>query len=106
MPRITVTLDDDIMKILRQIQGSYIADTGEDWSFTTIVNMVLLGGLVGVKKFKKQEWKTINEFLDEKKFNLELESPLDIIANYKLQMEEKEDDNDEDDFDAEDDYDD
>lgn len=86
MGRMTVTLDDDIMKALRKIQGKFIADSGEEWSFTTIVNMVLLGGLLGSDRFSKKVWRTILDFLEQQKLNLDLEAGVDTLASHALEM--------------------
>ena len=86
MGRITITLDDDIMKALRKIQGKFIADSGEEWSFTTIVNMVLLGGLLGSGRFSSKVWKTIFDFLKQQKLSLELEAGVDTLASHALEM--------------------
>lgn len=86
MGRITVTLDDDIIKALRQIQGKFIADSGDEWSFTTIINMVLLGGLLGADRFRKKDWRTIYDFLEYQKLSLDLESGVDTLASHALEM--------------------
>lgn len=81
MGRMTVTLDDHIEGWLREIQGTLIVDTKQDWSFTTIVNMVLLVGFLGVEKLGEKQWAIINSFLEQEKPKLELESPVDAMIN-------------------------
>ncbi len=86
MGRITISLNDDIMRALRRIQGDFIGGSGEEWSFTTIVNMVLLGGLLGSKRFAKKDWRVIVDFLEEQKLDLDLEAGVDTLASHALEM--------------------
>lgn len=86
MGRMTITLNDIIEGKLREIQGGYIAASKQDWSFTTIVNMVLLGGLIGAEKFGKKQWGIIDSFLKEEKLALELEAGTDSIISHLVEM--------------------
>ena len=86
MARVTITLNDDIMKALRKIQGQFIAGSGDEWSFTTIVNMVLVGGLIGSKRFKSKDWTNIFDFLEDQKLDLDLEAGVDTLASHALEM--------------------
>lgn len=86
MGRMTITLNNILEKSLRQIQGTFIHDFEKDWSFTTIVNMVILGGLIGAKKFKDEDWKIIHNFLEEEKLSLDLEAGIDSLASHVLDM--------------------
>jgi len=86
MGRMTVTLDDFLQKELRKIQGRLIQGTGEDWSFTTIVNMVILGGLIGSERLKKKDWEIIRGFILEEKLSLDLEAGVDTLASHVLEI--------------------
>ena len=86
MGRMTVTLNDTLEKSLRRIQGKFIHDFEEDWSFTTIVNMVILGGLIGSKRLKKKDWEIIHDFLEDEKLSLDLEAGIDSLASHVLEM--------------------
>jgi len=83
MGRMTV---DFLQKELRKTQGRLIQDTIEDWSFATIVNMVILGGLIGSERLKKKDWEIIRGFLLDGKISLDLETGVDILASRALQM--------------------
>jgi len=85
MGRMTITLDDFLQKELRKIQGKLIQDTGEDWSFTTIVNMVILGGLLSSERLKKKDWEIIGGFLLEEKLSLDVEAGVDSLASHALE---------------------
>lgn len=86
MGRVTITLNDFLQKELRKIQGKLIQDTGEDWSFTAIVNMVILGGLIGSERLKKKDWDVIQGFISEEKLSLDVEAGIDSLASYALEM--------------------
>lgn len=43
--RVTIVLDDKLAKILRQKQAKVIADTGENCSFSMVINDYLWKGL-------------------------------------------------------------
>lgn len=86
MGRMTITLDDDIQKVLRKIQGTFIADSGDEWSFTTIANMVLLAGILGAERLRKKDWETIFNFLKHQKLGLDLEAGVDTLASHALDM--------------------
>jgi len=81
MARQTVSLDPTIEKSLRRIQGTLIVKFEREYSFTTIVNMVLLGGLVGSGKFDEEVWDMINQFLNDRQENLDLEAAADILIS-------------------------
>ncbi len=86
MARVTITLNDTVMKTLRKIQGQFIAGSGDEWSFTTIVNMVLVGGLIGSTRFKKKDWLDIFDFIEHQKLDLDLEASVDTLASHALEM--------------------
>jgi len=86
MGRVTITLNDFLQKELRKIQGQLIQDTGEDWSFTTIANMVILGGLIGSERLQKKDWDIIQGFLLEEKSSLDVEAGVDSLASHALEM--------------------
>jgi len=81
MNRLSITLNDFLDDQLREIQGSLIKKLKRDISFTTVVNLVLLGGLLGAQHFDKKDWQTINEFLDEEQINIDKEGLTDNYVN-------------------------
>jgi len=71
MTRITISLDDEIEMKLKEIQNTISLFTTENWSLSRVINMVLVGGLVGSKELKICDWYTIKKFMDgeEKKLD-------------------------------------
>ena len=73
MIRRTITFNEEIYNELMNIRASAIS-AGKEMSFTTIVNVVLLGGILGANKFDSAIWKEILSFIEEVSPNLELEA--------------------------------
>jgi len=55
------------------IRASAIS-AGKEMSFTTVVNVVLLGGILGANKFDSNIWREILGFIEEAFPDLELEA--------------------------------
>jgi len=73
MIRRTITFNEPIYTELMNIRASAIS-AGKEMSFTTIVNVVLLGGILGANKFDSNIWKEILGFIEEAGQDLELEA--------------------------------
>ena len=78
MPRRTVTIDKRIEDKLRDLQASLITSTHKDWSFTKIVNLVVLGGLLASRDFDERTWHRLKNFLEGNDINLDP----DIVYSY------------------------
>lgn len=93
MTRITITIDENLYKALRKIQGNFISSTGEDWSFTTIVNLVILAGIIAPEyldeRLKNEFWRTLTAFIMDKKVELELSGIEDKIVERILEEVKK-----------------
>lgn len=81
MKRLSVTLHDDIASPLRGIQGRLIEKLDKDISFTTIINAVLVGGILGANDFSEDTWTMINQFLHDEQINLDKEGLTDNFVN-------------------------
>ncbi len=73
MIRRTITFNEPIYNELMNIRASAIS-AGKEMSFTTIVNVVLLGGILGANKLDTHAWKDILAFIEEEFPTLELEA--------------------------------
>lgn len=73
MIRKTITFNEAIYNELMNIRASAIS-AGKEMSLTTVVNVVLLGGILGANKFDNQIWKEILAFIEEASPDLELEA--------------------------------
>lgn len=67
MPRVSLTIDERLNKTIRKVQGAIISATGEEWSFTTVVNMFLFAGIIAQKyldpKLEIEFWKYVVSFV-------------------------------------------
>ncbi len=81
MPRRTVTINKTIESKLREIQASLIKATHKDCSFTTVVNLLILGGLIGSDNFDKQVWLTLRRYAENKMIDLSEDIPCDFVRN-------------------------
>ena len=69
--RRTITIDPDLEKRLRDIQGQLIMASNKNWSLSAILNVVVLAGIIGgSSSLNKDEWKVIKSFLKGEKLNL------------------------------------
>ena len=79
MTRKTITIDDLIHKQLCKIRAAFIWN-GHEISYNTLVNMILLMGLLDQKLQVEERFKNIYKFLMIKDRNLELISPVNEIV--------------------------
>ena len=73
MIRRTITFNEAIYSELMNIRASAIS-AGKETSFTTIVNVVLLGGILGANKFDARIWVELLSFMEAESPELELEA--------------------------------
>lgn len=73
MLRRTITLNDAIYNELQKIRAASL-ELGREMSFTTIVNIVLLGGILGADRFDAHTWREILAFIEEESPTLEFEA--------------------------------
>ena len=82
MHRRTVTIDDVLYRQLQKMRADFV-ESGivDEMSFTTALNMVLLGGFIATDKFTDENWELIRGFLLERGPTLELDSLTDRRAD-------------------------
>lgn len=71
MQRRTITIYPDIEAKLRDIQTELMKATNKNWSLSTIVNIVLLAGLIGSDGLIEEDWDMIKSFTERKSLGLE-----------------------------------
>ena len=81
--RKTITIDTDLEKKLRDIQGQLIVASNKNWSLSAILNVVVLAGIVGSSSLDKDEWKVIKSFLKGNKHKLKQFATSGYIQNLK-----------------------
>ncbi len=86
MQRRTITIDDVLYRELQKMRAKFMEDgIVDDMSFTTAVNMVLLGGFIATDRFTDEHWALVHDFLFERGPDLELDSLTDRRADSYLQ---------------------
>ncbi len=58
-----IRIPDYIDLELRKLQGSLIRDLLIDVSYSTVVNLVLMGGLLAADKLSEYDWRLLRAFL-------------------------------------------
>ena len=81
--RRTITIDPDLEKKLRDIQGQMIVASNKNWSLSAILNVVVLAGIVGSSSLDKDEWKVVKSFLKGDKPNLRRFAISGYVKNLK-----------------------
>ena len=81
--RRTITIDPDLEKKLRDIQGQMIVASNKNWSLSAILNVVVLAGIVGSSSLDKDEWKVIKSFLKGNKPKLKQFTTSRYVQNLK-----------------------
>ncbi len=58
-----IRIPDFIDLELRKLQGSLIRDLLIDVSYSTVVNLLLMGGLLAAEKLSEEDWRHLRAFL-------------------------------------------
>ena len=82
--RRTITIDLDLEKKVRDIQGQMIVASNKNWSLSAILNVVVLAGIMGgSSSLTNAEWNVIKSFLKGDKPNLRQFNISGYIQNLK-----------------------
>lgn len=79
--KISITLDPYVEDRIRKIQSRLIDITGNNWSFSEIVNLSISCGLLSAKKLSKHDWDAVRAMLEGKKFSFDNKSAKDYAEN-------------------------
>jgi len=69
--RLTIVINPEIDSKLREIHGQLIAADSKNYSFSKVVNMMLLAGIMSAEQLDHQHWHIIKETLEHKKMRLD-----------------------------------
>ena len=82
--RRTITMDVDLEKRVRDIQGQLIVASNKNWSLSAILNIVVLAGIMGgSSSLSNAEWNVIKSFLKGDKPNLRQFTISGYVKNLK-----------------------
>jgi hypothetical protein len=69
--RLTIVIDSEIDSKLREIHGQLIAADSKNYSFSRVVNLMLLAGIMSAERLDHQQWHMIKSALEHKKIRFE-----------------------------------
>jgi len=79
--RLTIVIDGDVQEKLMELQGNLITSERKNFSFSKIVNMVLVAGLMGSDKLSSAEWTLIRSIVYGKKIVIEELPTKEYVVN-------------------------
>lgn len=67
----SITLEREIETKVRKIQARLIEKTDQNWSLSTVLNILVTGGLLQTKKMSSSDWQKIAAMVDNKSINFD-----------------------------------
>lgn len=75
----SITLEKEIETKVRRIQARLIEKTDQNWSLSTVLNILVTGGLLQTKKMSKNDWQKIRDLVDRKAINFDESTMMDFV---------------------------
>ena len=79
--RHTIVIDSDIESILKELQAHIIETQGKSCSLSSIVNLLVLGGIIASEKLTIDDWYILRAYQRRKKFCLNQASLQNWLTN-------------------------
>ncbi|CDI05627.1 hypothetical protein [Candidatus Nitrosotenuis uzonensis] len=67
----SITLEKEIETKVRKIQARLIEKTDQNWSLSTVLNILITGGLMQTKKMTSSDWQKIATLVENKTINFD-----------------------------------
>ncbi|NIP62958.1 MAG: hypothetical protein GWO15_09460 [Nitrosopumilaceae archaeon] len=67
--RITIMIDEDIQAKIRELQANLIESQDKYYSYSKVLNMVLLAGLLASEKLNRDDWIFLRSYDRNNKLN-------------------------------------
>ncbi len=67
----SITLEKEIETKVRKIQARLIEKTDQNWSLSTVLNILITGGLMQTKKMTSSDWQKIAMLVENKTINFD-----------------------------------
>lgn len=67
----SITLEKEIETKVRRIQARLIEKTDQNWSLSTVLNILVTGGLMQTKKMTANDWQKIRTVVETKTLNFD-----------------------------------
>ena len=71
MTRLTISLDPTLEEMLESLRKKLLQRSGKSFSKSELINIVILGGIVGAQSMDLRSWTTIESFIRGRKFELD-----------------------------------
>jgi hypothetical protein len=75
----SITLEKEIETQVRRIQARLIEKTDQNWSLSTVLNILVTGGLLQTKKMSKNDWQKIRMLVEQKAINFDESTMMDFV---------------------------
>ncbi len=75
----SITLEKEIETKVRRIQARLIEKTDQNWSLSTVLNILVTGGLLQTKKMSKNDWHKIRNLVDQKSISFDESTITDFV---------------------------
>jgi hypothetical protein len=75
----SITLEKEIETKVRRIQARLIEKTDQNWSLSTVLNILVTGGLLQTKKMSKNDWQKIRMLVEQKAINFDESTMMDFV---------------------------
>lgn len=62
----SITLEKEIETKVRKIQARLIEKTDQNWSMSTVLNLLVSAGIYQTKKMSKNDWQNLRESVENK----------------------------------------
>ena len=82
--RITIVIDQKTEAKLREMQGQLISLEGKNFSFSKVINLLLLAGILQAPKLSCSEWFEIRSIMNKKSIALSKITSKDCVENFGL----------------------
>lgn len=67
----SITLEKEIETKVRKIQARLIEKTDQNWSLSTVLNILITGGLMQTKKMTASDWQKVMTLVENKTLNFD-----------------------------------
>ncbi len=75
----SITLEKEIETKVRRIQARLIEKTDQNWSLSTVLNILVTGGLLQTKKMSKNDWQRIRTLVEQKSISFDESTMMDFV---------------------------
>ncbi|HET8719372.1 MAG TPA: hypothetical protein VFM64_00055 [Candidatus Nitrosotenuis sp.] len=75
----SITLEKEIETKVRRIQARLIEKTDQNWSLSTVLNVLVTGGLLQTKKMSRADWQKALSLVEDKSVSFDESTISDFV---------------------------